>query len=259
MFPIYVISMERSTKRREIFYENWENNDIKNIEWIHAIDGNTADFSKWDIDRKRFHRFWHNPISCCSYNTYYSNNEYGCAISHISIYQKIVNEKIPYALIVEDDALLKSEFSNIVKNLDEIIKSKDLDLLYLYCDDRLHSFSKPEKIGVNLNNVFIKRIGVPGWDWFFNRRKIVYTTAAYVITYEGAKKILSKAFPIRLQADRLLGLMAYNKLIAYKFVPNLIYISNEPTTIPLTDELIKLNKKPWYSRMARKIKNLYHD
>lgn len=203
MIPIYVISLERSTKRREQVLKQWAENGVTNIEWIRGVDGN-SNLDSYDIDRRKFHRFWHNPISCCSYNIYYSNNEYGCALSHISVYQKIVDENIPYAIVLEDDSLINPKYKEIIYNLDNLLKERDIEVLFLFSFDKLNSFSKLEPFykSEEGNEVFIKRIGVPGWDWLFNRRKVVYMASAYVISNKGAKKLLEKAFPVRLQAGR---------------------------------------------------------
>lgn len=260
MIHIFLISLKRSNERRKEFLMSWAAKGITAIEWVEGVDGSTEDLSKWNIDRNKFHRFWHNPISCCSYNVYYTDNEYGCAISHLNIYKQIVERNIPFALVLEDDAVLVDGYEEVIFKLEEQVSKIDFDVLYLNYNDRLNSFSplkyfyktKDEK------NVYIKRIGIPNWDWLFNRRKVVYRTSAYIISQKGARKILNKAYPIRLPSDRLLGLIAYNKMIAYKLVPRIVTTNNSPTTIPVVEEIDRLNKKPWYSILAKRIKKLYH-
>lgn len=43
--------------------------------------------------------------------------EIGCALSHISVYRKMIENNIPYALILEDDALLSTDLPQVLADL----------------------------------------------------------------------------------------------------------------------------------------------
>src|SRR5690606_1631962 len=43
-----------------------------------------------------------------------SPGEVGCALSHVSIYREMVNEGIPYAVILEDDVCLAPDFAKLL-------------------------------------------------------------------------------------------------------------------------------------------------
>ena len=47
-----------------------------------------------------------------------TKGEIGCALSHLKIYQKTVDEDIPYALILEDDTLFDTEFPKYLNDLE---------------------------------------------------------------------------------------------------------------------------------------------
>jgi glycosyl transferase family 25 len=61
---------------------------------------------------------------------YLRPGEIGCFISHIRIFQKIVNDAIPLALIMEDDAIFCEDFLN---EYDKVIREipENTDILYI--------------------------------------------------------------------------------------------------------------------------------
>ena len=56
--------------------------------------------------------------------------EFGCALSHALLYEKIVRENISDAIILEDDAILTADFVKIVKN--NALEKSDIDMAFLY-------------------------------------------------------------------------------------------------------------------------------
>lgn len=254
MVQTFVISLERSPERREKIFAHLKERGLENVHWFKAIDGKKDDLSQYSIDRTRFQRFWHNRFVCCSANVYLSDTEYACALSHLSVYQKIVDENLPMAVILEDDITLKAECVEFYKNIDSVVDEIGCDVLYLWYGDRLKSKSEPvdTKYGVQ-----VKKIGMGKYDWFYNRRRNVNGTVAYVITNRAAKYLLDTSFPVRAQADVILGLLAYNKLNSYKCIPKIFDLTDDETTILHSGDMAE-NVKPWYSRAFKKIKSLYH-
>ena len=93
MLPIFLVSLEHHQNRRDKVFAGLQKYGINDAIWFPAVNGNKEDLTKFNIDRSKHQRFWHNSISCCSYNRVYTNGEYGCALSHLHLYQKIVDEK----------------------------------------------------------------------------------------------------------------------------------------------------------------------
>ena len=89
---IFVINLKRSIDRKHNFQKNWQFAS-KYIEIIEAVDGN-------NLSDKELSKIAPNYQSL---NV--TKGEIGCALSHLAIYKKIVNECIPMALILEDDAV----------------------------------------------------------------------------------------------------------------------------------------------------------
>lgn len=103
-------------------------------------------------------------------------NSVGCTMSHIKLWKKIVNEKLPGLMIFETDCVCNGD---ILDCLGEFLKLKNAHILYF-----------------GYNNANIIHTGI---ITKINVR--TYGTHAYYITYEGAKILLKNAFPIEQQLD----------------------------------------------------------
>lgn len=114
----------------------------------------------------------------------------GCYVSHIQIYERMVREHIPVALILEDDAVLHPLVSGMVH---AGCQTLDFDYCFLGCDVA----------------------GDSGYVYFDSSRAVTlsshlqaypissgpFCTHAYLITLEGAKKRVSCAYPARSAID----------------------------------------------------------
>lgn len=147
--PIFVISLKNSP-RRDIIAQRL--NGLKlNFKFIDGINGKTLSQDELNNIDYTFcpQRFARKPLTV---------GEIGCAMSHLSIYQMMCNEKIARAIILEDDAIVSHEFEAIVK--DSLKKvSKNVEILFYdhgkaksYCwkktlvkNYRLVHYRKPSK------------------------------------------------------------------------------------------------------------------
>jgi glycosyl transferase family 25 len=118
---IFVLNLKRSTDRRKVMQEQMDKHQI-NFEFIEAIDGKQLTKEQLArVDIKTANRRLGRTMI---------NNEIGCALSHASIYQKMVDEKIKEAIILEDDVILTSGF---VKHLKlSTLSNLGYDCLLLY-------------------------------------------------------------------------------------------------------------------------------
>lgn len=106
-----------------------------------------------------------------------TKQEIAVALSHISVWEKIVIENIQNALILEDDIYFENNFSSKINSLwQEINDSKiEFDLLYISYKAVDHN---PE-INQISNNLSVPKRGL----WWFS---------GYILSYQGAKKLLDK-------------------------------------------------------------------
>lgn len=134
--------------------------------------------------------------------------ELGCYDSHVRVWKHIVDNNLPYALILEDDANIryrKDHSKKMTDALQEVSKmDKDWDLLYIGTG---HNNNK-RKIGNGLGKC-------RGCQGLF----------AYAVTLAGAKKMLAGALPFRVPVDVYVGRKADSgQLRAYCMLPRLCYV-----------------------------------
>lgn len=106
-----------------------------------------------------------------------TKQEIAVALSHISVWEKIVIEDIQNTLILEDDIYFENNFSSKINSLwQEINESKiDFDLIYISYKEVDHN---PE-IKQITNNLSVPKRGL----WWFS---------GYILSHQGAKKLLDK-------------------------------------------------------------------
>jgi glycosyl transferase, family 25 len=97
----FVISLPQDIKRREHLISQLQKIDVpfSIFEAIHGMSLSTEDLEA-SYDREKALRISNRELS---------KGEIGCALSHMSIYKKMLAEDIQYALILEDDADILDE------------------------------------------------------------------------------------------------------------------------------------------------------
>ncbi|HDR1862121.1 TPA: glycosyltransferase family 25 protein [Pasteurella multocida] len=140
--------------------------------------------------------------------------EIGCAMSHIKIYEYIVANNLEQVIILEDDAIVSLYFEEIVlAALQKLPNRREI----LFLD---HGKAKVYPFMRNLPERYrLARYRKPSKH---SKRFIVRTTA-YLITLEGAKKLLKHAYPIRMPSDFLTGLLQLTHINAYGIEPSCVF------------------------------------
>lgn len=111
-----------------------------------------------------------------------SDSEIAISLSHYSIWKDIVENKTPTTLILEDDVDFNPNLLRILSKVMDEELPKDYDLLYLS-----HIFSHSPVVDDYSENLIKVDKGV----WWLS---------GYIITYEGAKKLL-EGLPIKGAVD----------------------------------------------------------
>lgn len=112
--------------------------------------------------------------------------EIGCFISHIRIYHEMINRDIPYAFIMEDDAIFCNDFINKFNSVQEELP-KDTDLLYI------GGRFVPNFITRNcsrISNNIVKHNNTHNW----NRPDMDRTTHAYIISKAMAQIFINEFY-----------------------------------------------------------------
>lgn len=108
----------------------------------------------------------------------------GCYVSHIKIYERMVAENTPMALVLEDDTVLHSSVKDLLVNG---TKYSDFDYCFLGCNDHgdegYSYFDSQNPVQVSEQHRAYRLSSGP------------YCTHAYLIPLESAKRRLACAFP----------------------------------------------------------------
>lgn len=154
-----------------------------------------------------------------------SLSEIGCALSHLRVYQHVIDCGLDKALIVEDDICLKPQLKLALDNLDKIKDSWDVVNFSIHKGLKDLWFSKKYYFA---DGMYFKRAGLHNsyLNARFNARRIIGTTACYVVTKEACQKLINLGYPIRMPSDFLLGMLAFNHLKTFRAHPIGDYIKD---------------------------------
>lgn len=106
--PAFVISLPCETKRREQVAAHLNERGIP-FTFFDAVDGRKFDIHTMPIYSGARRR------ACFGRDL--RGGEIGCLLSHKSVAQKIVDENIPYALVLEDDVILSPDFARVLRDV----------------------------------------------------------------------------------------------------------------------------------------------
>jgi len=211
---IFVINLKRSPERRENIYKQLHSLGLE-FEFIEGVDGkNFTQYEQYKYDQGK-QLGTHNMIP----------GLFGSAWAHIRACEEVVKREIPYALILEDDIHIKPDIKRILE--ERWIDSDYWDFVHLgYSVGGFRLFKlwlKASWFNIKRKPWFVPYVLVKlpyiSVLYCFEalRQKVrarfspapvkfyrpVYLGSGYLVTLQGAKKILSIAYPIRYEGDRL--------------------------------------------------------
>lgn len=192
---IYMINLKRKkdiaiNSLEKLHKLNTNYNIFKKTQIFEAVDGQLLD--KNDVNNKLTLKAKYTLKNPSSYDDIRSYGEIGCYLSHTDIWKEIVNNNYSNCIIFEDDVIPSVDYETIIKYLENI--PNDFDIAYLGW------WSRNEMNLDKINN---------NWSYIdFNSKKKenVLGLYSYIISFNGAKKLLSKAFPIDVQLDTFVSL-----------------------------------------------------
>lgn len=139
----------------------------------------------------------------------------GCYLSHVKIWKKIIQKNLQNVLILEDDFHIPD-----IKAIKEYLKflPKNYHTAFLGYFKQLTQIDHKES---KINDY-----------WTFNP-SLLFGTYGYLISREGAERLLEKAFPIEMQVDSYISYMSLLDYIScYRSNKPLILTENiSPSTI----------------------------
>lgn len=194
--PVYVVSLARSTDRRESITRRLTAAGVQ-FELFDGVDGNLLDTAliadRLDLERcRKIH------------NRDMLPGELGCYLSHYGVWEKMVAEQTPYALVLEDQVEWQTDFFQVVSN---VIKSKHYwNVVHLACHKKREIDTVLEAVGAYSTPRQLLRLKKPG-----------EVTTAYLIDLDGAKKMLKTCYEIYQPIDER-WLYYWEHKVAFYFV-----------------------------------------
>lgn len=224
--PIFIISLERATDRREKIVETLK--DEQKYKIINAVDG--KNMSPEDIALKdKYIKTDLNP------------GQIGCFLSHLKLWHYIIDNNIPDAVILEDDIVKLFNINTIIDLIHNSQNLKNFDIIYIG-----HEYEKQNEPRIKVEEIYEESLQDeyiynpdntkihPDKKIVFYKSTIPYGTHAYIITKSGAQKLLdyidsrpeSKAIDVEMTFA-----IKDNKINAYSMYPTLVNQDGSPSYI----------------------------
>ncbi len=175
-WPIFVISLTDANERRARISEQLSALSIP-FEFVDAIDGRSRLPAEYEsmVDRAG---------TLVQERRAMSDAEYACALSHMSVYKRILDQNLPGAIVLEDDAIPGAGFAAYRRAR----AYEHGDLIQLdYKDARLWRWARAAK---RFPDFTLMPMAKPGM-----------LTTGYSVTSAGAKHLYRNGLPLRSPAD----------------------------------------------------------
>jgi glycosyl transferase family 25 len=178
---IFVISLERALDRRAVITEQMDRLGLP-FEFVDGVDGKQLSDDEVSelYDKKRAYR---------QEGRRFSLGEIGCALSHIKAYRKIVEDDIPCALILEDDAWLTPSIVGVLEAMEGKF-TPDLNGVVLLQERSSGVFKKRGQTIRFIDDLFVCN-EVDSAQW----------AHAYVVTRTSAQSLIEALVPVTHTAD----------------------------------------------------------
>lgn len=203
---VFLINLRRSTMRRQ-----WMEQQLGKIgldyELFPAINGKqlTAQQLALYSDERALRKSGRSLAS----------GEIGTALTHLTLYQRIIDEKLGEALILEDDIRIHRSIHDVLAHRHKFPKDWDL-VKFRHSRAPVMPFTRTHICG----RFYTTRFRWP-----------VALTSAYMINEAGAQKLLEHGFPVGLPSDGLTGRFRMTGARVYGILPRCVLPRGFPSDI----------------------------
>jgi glycosyl transferase, family 25 len=201
-FEVFVISLERATERREYMRKIVDQLGF-NATIVSAVDGKCL--------RPEQRARYKSERATRVYGCEMSDNEIGCYLSHLSIYAKMVENRIDTALVLEDDISCAPNLKSIVENVLKLPESS-WQVVRLQSSKTVVSHPRhPRGIGEHITQIGERDI--------FRLKVSVLGGCAYLIRLNAARAMLRRGEQIDMPIDQTLDRYWENGIVPYVLRP----------------------------------------
>lgn len=174
----YVVNLARSLDRRAHITRELKRTRI-DYEIVTAVDGRELDMVDSALIDPSFVA-----------KGVFPDGSAGCALSHLGIYRKIIEDGLDVALILEDDVILPTDLDKLAEGVGKHLSAAEVALLSVDCPDPVQlSREGAVRLPGDRQLALPVDISQPG------------STGAYLITREACERMIKLLLPIRVNAD----------------------------------------------------------
>lgn len=202
----FVINLDRDSLRRGHMEKQLEKIGLK-AEFVPAVDGRAlseSDRSVYDRDK-----------ALRVYGVEMMDTEIGCYLSHYRLYERMVRENIPVALIMEDDIEIDPSLPRIV---DDLVTDPAPEWLVVRLESLCGRVREPKNAKFKGKSVKKLRDGE-----LHRLGRHVLGFGAYLIRKEGAERMLSYGRRIFMPVDQTMDRYWDNGIVPYIVRPLPVY------------------------------------
>jgi glycosyl transferase family 25 len=199
--PIWVLNLERDKEKRQFMEEQLKQLGVE-YQIIKAVDGKnlTAD------DLAHYSK----KTALRDFGRELTTGELGCALSHIKMWQSIVERNLAEVLILEDDAHLGRGLFDVLAHRDKLPED--------YQHINFSTRAKQIPFGEFITDIYRAS----------THAERPYSAFAYLLTKEGAKYLLDIAFPIYMPIDNFVSISGIK---SYGIFPSVVVLSDLKSSI----------------------------
>lgn len=161
---IFVINLDESKDR---WLDSQKQLTGIKFERVQAVDGGAL-----DVIQK--HKHFSHRLNRQQYHKVLTTGEIGCYLSHRKVWEKIVDDNLDFAIVLEDDFILNAELATLINNITQI-------------SDPWHCIKLAE-YPVKRKVIVAKPVGL---SHLVSYDKVPARTCAQAISLPGAKRLLS--------------------------------------------------------------------
>jgi glycosyl transferase, family 25 len=202
--PIWVINLRRSADRRAYISHHLGALGLA-FELVEAVDGR-------ELSRETLGALYDPVLARRKLSRELTLGEIGCALSHLRLYRRMLDEDVPEVLILEDDVVIDPACIDILRRPERFPSGWELILLF-------HNGGHPSYWGRRpLNGTHqIVRFASQAWG-----------CGGYLLRKSAAEKLLRRGYPVRTPSDGLTGGPVDTGVVLYGVSP--------PPIVPLPEE-----------------------
>lgn len=183
--PVFVVNLAGDRARWARISANLGESGLSWFQRFEAVDGRllAEDVKSESVDRDFFTRWYGRPPSA---------GEVGCTLSHLGVYQRLLNMQAAFALVLEDDALVLPETAALLG------------------DPQLRAWlaaDAPRVLLLSVADRYLKRGAIRlGARHELVRVRNAWLAHAYLVNRAAARLLLARQKPIRFLVDDWLDL-----------------------------------------------------